>query len=464
MLLGTRVMVQCLRLVWVPMLVYISEELKMSTLATGSVMSSFSLGYLSTQIAGGIMADRYGGKPVQTMTMAIMVLAMMTAPHVADIAGASGLWVIYFHMGLFAGPQHPAYNAMVAAWFPQDELGKVSSLCEAGPVAGNLLAIVVAPTIASTYGWRYSFWVFGTFGGIWLVVWQLLSKSAPDGMPDSLGDGAGLNSATQKRTTDKPSGLPWGMARHMAVWAVIAQHMVFNSTKYFFADWMPTYFATIFHKQPQRSSWFLMFPELVGVISQLFVAFLERRALKSGLSLLETRRYFGASAFIGTGFVIFNLAMAESPTSVSALLCCLQLSLALHSCGYKANYLDITQVHQGFFMGAGNTLASVMTFLVPISVALTLERTHRDWWYVFMALVLFNMFGAFVAFRLISVKRIDEDLKPEEALIDVELFSESLTSSISVNALTDMTEALEDIHETIHKELFEDTDGNDHTD
>ena len=74
------------------------------------------------------------------------------------------------------------------------------------------------------------------------------------------------------------------------------------------------------------------------------------------------------------------------------------------------------------------------------------------------------MFGAFVAFRLISVKRIDEDLKPEEALIDVELFSESLTSSISVYALTDMTEALEDIHETIHKELFEDTDGNDHTD
>ena len=115
MLLGTRVMVQCLRLVWVPMLVYISEELKMSTLATGSVMSSFSLGYLSTQIAGGIMADRYGGKPVQTMTMAIMVVAMMTAPHLADIAGASGLWVIYFHMGLFAGPQHPAYNAMVAA-------------------------------------------------------------------------------------------------------------------------------------------------------------------------------------------------------------------------------------------------------------------------------------------------------------------------------------------------------------
>lgn len=123
LLLGTRVVVQGIRLSWVPLLVYIAEDLKMGTIEQGAVLSAFSLGYLMTQVVGGVAADRYGGKPVQSLTLAVMTVNMILAPEIARLFGWQGLWLAYFLMGFFAGPQHPAYNAMAAAWFPQDELG-----------------------------------------------------------------------------------------------------------------------------------------------------------------------------------------------------------------------------------------------------------------------------------------------------------------------------------------------------
>lgn len=145
-----------------------------------------------------------------------MVLGMLAAPVAAINGGVKGLWIVYFLIGLFAGPQHPAFNTMVSAWFPQryagtpahavnktkqkcnpavlddnvitltmksksrffdsnlkppplpnhilsfynacSELPWASSICEAGPVTGNFVALFVAPQIASRFGWYV--WIF----------------------------------------------------------------------------------------------------------------------------------------------------------------------------------------------------------------------------------------------------------------------------------------------------------------
>lgn len=101
MLFGTRVVVQGIRLVWVPLLVYIAQDLQMSTLKTGSVLSSFSLGYLSTQAVGSMAADKYGDKPVQkTLTLCVMTAGMLLAPAAASAGGVPGsgsytCWWVY---------------------------------------------------------------------------------------------------------------------------------------------------------------------------------------------------------------------------------------------------------------------------------------------------------------------------------------------------------------------------------
>jgi len=70
--------------------------------------------------------------------------------------------------------------------------------------------------------------------------------------------------------------------------------------------------------------------------------------------------------------------------------------------------MDITNLYQGLFMGVGNTIASFVTFLVPIVVAYTLREYGDDWTIVFQCLVVCNLIGVVVVMSLSSVRRIDD--------------------------------------------------------
>lgn len=172
-----------------------------------------------------------------------------------------------------------------------------------------------------------------------------------------------------------------------------------------------------------------MVPELTGVLSQAVVARAERYALKElGTSLLNTRKAFGAIGFLGMALTLICLSLSQqSPMATTGLLCSAQFWLALHSCGYKSNYFDLTADYQvccvmmdcyalmnhgvqGVFMGCGNTIASVMTFSVPLCVAFLLEATSQSWGAVFMCLVMLNGAGAAICIIYTSVERLDSQL------------------------------------------------------
>jgi hypothetical protein len=84
--------------------------------------------------------------------------------------------------------------------------------------------------------------------------------------------------------------------------------------------------------------------------------------------------------------------------------------LAMHSCGYKSNYFDLTKQYQGLLMGFGNSIASFMTFSVPLVVAIVLESSNQNWMLVFCGLISLNVVGAAFCYGLTSIDRIDDEL------------------------------------------------------
>ena len=45
-------------------IVYMAKEFKWSSTTQGLILSSFFVGYLTTQVVGGVLADKFGGKGV----------------------------------------------------------------------------------------------------------------------------------------------------------------------------------------------------------------------------------------------------------------------------------------------------------------------------------------------------------------------------------------------------------------
>jgi len=125
-------------------------------------------------------ADTLGGKPVQALTLSSLSAAMLLGPMVAMSSGVAGLHWLYFLMGLFAGPSHPAVNASMSEWFPQEEMGVVNSVADMYTAGGELAAAGVVPVLGFLFGWRSTFLAIGVVASTFTVIWMVFAKSKPD--------------------------------------------------------------------------------------------------------------------------------------------------------------------------------------------------------------------------------------------------------------------------------------------
>ncbi len=97
----------------------------------GLVLGGFSYGYVLTQLLGGFLADRYGGKWVYGLCTgasgALGILLPFAAP-----GGIALVAVLRAVQGALQGCSIPALYSIVARWIPKQEKGKLFSLMFAG--------------------------------------------------------------------------------------------------------------------------------------------------------------------------------------------------------------------------------------------------------------------------------------------------------------------------------------------
>ena len=92
-------------------------------------LSAFSLGYVTTQLAGGVLGDRIGTKAVITLTTILAGLLTLAGGSTDSV---SALWWTQVLMGAAQGPLFPTSIAYLTRWCPPAERAFVSSLLDAG--------------------------------------------------------------------------------------------------------------------------------------------------------------------------------------------------------------------------------------------------------------------------------------------------------------------------------------------
>lgn len=469
LLFGLRLMTQAVRMVWAPLVVYIAQDPAYNLPASrrGHILSSFSLGYLMTQIAGGMLADKYGGAPLSELALFVDGATMVLAPFAGAMMGVSGLASCYFVMGIFSGLVHPAYNKILAAWVPQKDIGGASTLGEAGAVAGTLLSITVSPFVALYFGWSWVCYSFGIMTLAFALVWRQAAASKPPnntlatslgidlpaihekgkkGSPEASADAVEQGDADTAAGQAAPTLPPFDVLLHWPMWAVIFQHVCYNGHRYFFVEWMPTYMDEEFGMPPSRSSFYLSICEILGVCAPMVVGKVEDYLIRTrSWSLLSSRRFFGAVGFGGMALVVSQMArlgtaMRQESLGAATLqvvgdgapataegadaakialgqrwiwsfmmfMTLNPVCYTMHSCGYKSNYMDLTKIYSGIFMGFGNTFASIMTWFMPLAVGMILTYSSGDWTPAFWALCLLDITAVVVSLTLTSVERIDK--------------------------------------------------------
>jgi MFS transporter, ACS family, hexuronate transporter len=242
-----------------------TRDLGLSPADLGIVFSSFFIGYAIFNFVGGWSADRFGGRLVFTLAMAVWSLFCgLTAVAV----GLGSLIVIRVIFGIGEGPLSTTINKMVNNWFPHHEAASAVGFANCGTPLGGAIAGPIVGLLALTVGWRVSFVAIGIIGFIWLLFWVRSVTETPREHPRITE--AELQEIEHDRVTaasgqpDHPLGY---YLRQPMVLATGIAFFGYNYILFFFLTWFPSYLTSAQHLSIKSMSIATVLPWILGFIA-----------------------------------------------------------------------------------------------------------------------------------------------------------------------------------------------------
>jgi MFS family permease len=136
----------------------------------GIVLSSFFYGYLTTQLMGGWLSQRFGGKRVFGYGVLCTSVLSMFSPVVVN----ASVWLLValrILEGIGEGVTFSAMHSLLGQWAPPLERSVLSTFAYSGVFAGTVVALPISGVLSGTLGWPS---VFYFFGALPTVLWSCL--------------------------------------------------------------------------------------------------------------------------------------------------------------------------------------------------------------------------------------------------------------------------------------------------
>ncbi|XP_042188649.1 sialin-like [Callorhinchus milii] len=363
----------------------------------GWILSAFYYGYIVSQIPGGYLAMRFGGKLVLGFAVLLSSVSTLLVPLAAEL-GAPCVIALRVLAGLAEGPCFPAVHHIWSQWAPAHEQSRFINLAHSGSSFGTVISFVLSGLICYHLGWSYSFYIFGSLGIAWCLVWSQLVSDAPEThrtISDAERDY--IISSRLKQASTQQQSIPWeSILKSSAVWAIIAGYLSGIFIFYTLIAVLPTYMQNIFQLTIQQNGFLSALQLMPGFLFQNIAAVIADYMKKTGkFSTALIRKGFActgmitASAFlIAAGYVKHDYKLA-----VTLLTICITMRF-IGASGIMVNDMDIAPEFAGTIFGIINTCGTLAGMVGPV-MAKTLTRNHtlEEWQTVFFILGSLNILG-----------------------------------------------------------------------
>jgi MFS family permease len=195
-----------------PVMSLIIDHFRISHHEAGLLMSVFALPGILMSLPAGILADRYGIKPVGIATLALTIagtVLVATGQTFASVllgrivAGTGAISLVII------APQ------AIARWFIGREMGIAMGIFNTAMPVGTMVCLNALPALASASGWRSGIWVTVAFTAITLVVFALFYPQSSRG----------------KNGKPKTKPVAWNIGKAgVSIWLVGAAWALFNAS------------------------------------------------------------------------------------------------------------------------------------------------------------------------------------------------------------------------------------------
>ncbi len=360
----------------------------------GVVLSSFFYGYLATQILGGWLADRYGGKVVLGAGVLLWSFFTLITPPAAAVSLVA-LFCVRVGMGLGEGVAFPAIYNLFSRWVPSGERARSAALNVSGISLGTVAALLLTPVIVVTLGWSWVFYLFGGLGFLWYFLWHFLVTNTPETHPTIRTS----ELAQIRENTDPPQtndSIPWvQLLSRREVWAIIINHFCSNWGFYVILTWLPTYFNQALGVDINQVGMYAVFPWMTMFLMANVSAWIADGMLCRGYSTTFVRKTMQSIGFFVPAIFLLLIGGVASAGHAIVYLCCILGFGAFALSGFAVNHLDIGPRYAGVLLGLTNTAGTLPGIFGVVLTGYILDTTG-SWTLVFSIASGLYVFGAVV--------------------------------------------------------------------
>ncbi|CAB4422539.1 unnamed protein product [Rhizophagus irregularis] len=437
-------------------IVYMAKEFGWSSTTQGLVLSSFFVGYLTTQVLGGALADKFGGKWVLGVAAVGWTTFTLLTPSAAKL-GLNYLLSCRILLGIAEGACFPSVHSLIASWAPLEERSRAVAIITSSNHFGSIIAFPVSTWLGSgPWGWESIFWVFGTVGVIWSLIWQIYGGSDPSTYPGiskeeldlilkdnhkesrsyysslptdeeeamnrssenviNVADGDDDDDVISEEIDESftaiknsnPSHIPWRLIfSRREVWAIIIAYVCHSGGFFMLLNWLPTYYLDHFGVDIKYLGYFTVLPYIAQGVSGFFVGILADYVInRLKVRVIIVRRI---AQIIGScGIAIFLLLATHVAKTPLQGIILITIGNGLNSftlAGLTVSQLDIAPRYSGLIFGLGNSLG-----MIPVIVGLTLtgwvlDSTGKNWNIIWNTASALYFTGAF-AFSILAGEKV----------------------------------------------------------
>ena len=206
------------------------------------IVMAFQVAYAIGLIGFGRFIDRIGTKLGYALSLTVWSIAAIAHALAKSTAGFGAARAA---LGLSEAGNFPAAIKTVAEWFPKKERALATGIFNSGSNIGAIIAPLVVPWIAATWGWQEAFIITGAIGFIWLVFWFLLYEVPARQKRLSQAEFDYIHSDPEEK--DEADGKPVSWLKLLGfrqTWTFVIGKFMTDPIWWFLLFWLPSFLKT----------------------------------------------------------------------------------------------------------------------------------------------------------------------------------------------------------------------------
>lgn len=241
----------------------VAQEFGLSPIALGYLFSSFLWAYVVMMLPSGRLIDGLGMHRMAAIGATVWSVAQALS---GASVGFVSMLLTRLGLGVGEAPTFPVSYQAVRDWGPYTERGWAVGAIQSGTLLGPALAAPAIGWLIHATSWRWSFFVTGAVGLLWVVVWKLF-VSTPE-RTSWLPEAERARILAERHAGDLPpthGGVGYrGLLRSPSMWGLAISQGCAVYSLYLYLSWLPDYLETARHLSIVKSAVFTSVPFFAG--------------------------------------------------------------------------------------------------------------------------------------------------------------------------------------------------------